>query len=86
MKIFSIDNCKHCEKLKRLLDADGIEYTDVNVTRGEAQKEFYKFTKIIGDNNVPVVVIGKRILAPHHSFLTIQDCYEIIVKLIESDT
>jgi glutaredoxin len=82
MKIFSIDNCKHCDKLKGLLDADGIEYTDINVSRGEAQQEFYPFTKLTGNNNVPVVVIGKQVLAPNHSFKTIDECYEIILSFI----
>jgi len=82
MKIFTLPNCTYCDKLKGMLDADGYEYTELNLINPNIEKEFEKVSKITGNDKVPTVLVGKTILSPGHSFNTIEECYQIILKFI----
>lgn len=82
MKIFSLPNCIYCDKLKGMLDADGIEYTDLNLNNPKVEEQFNKISVVTGNDNVPTVLVGKQILSPGVSFKTIDECYQIILKFI----
>lgn len=87
MVIYSSNNCEYCTKLKDMLDAGGIEYTNKDVDTPEGHNEFYFVTKISGNTNIPTIVVPsqgkKQILSPKVSFNSIKECYETILKLIQ---
>lgn len=81
MKIYSVDGCKYCDKLKNMLDAGGYKYVDANLKIWKYKHEFEFIEKTTGNEDVPLVQMGKTILVPNKSFKTIDQCYEIICKL-----
>lgn len=82
MKIFSLPNCSYCDKLKGMLDADGIEYTELKLIDPKVEEQFKKISAKTGNDNVPTVLVAKQILSPGVSFKTIDECYQIILKFI----
>lgn len=85
MKIFSIDNCPHCEKLKKLLDDGDFKYSDYNLSDEVNQKKFEPIAKITGGIALPTILVDKKILAPGKSFRTIDECYKIICSIYDKD-
>lgn len=82
MEIFTLTNCSYCDKLKGMLDADGYEYTTLNLEEPDVEEKFKKISKITGNDKVPTVLVGKSILSPGLSFTTIDECYKIILTFI----
>ena len=53
--VFSFDECPYCQKLKRYLDARGVEYEVRDIELDETARE--ECEKISGDLTVPVTTI-----------------------------
>lgn len=82
IKIYVIPECKYCDKLKGLLDGEGIEYEVLDISDEKNHEIFEKLSNIGKSDSVPLITIGKHILAPNVSFHTIDQAFEIIKKLI----
>jgi glutaredoxin len=80
IRIYTVDNCPYCTTLKNFLDADGIEYEEVNVGWEENQREFQQVYEITKSDNVPTIKIGKQLFAPNVSFQSIKEAYILVKK------
>ncbi len=58
VKVFSFQSCPFCEKLKRYLDARGVEYEVRDIELDETARE--ECEKISGDLAVPVTTIDGK--------------------------
>ena len=58
VKVFSFQSCPYCEKLKRYLDARGVEYEVRDIELDETARE--ECEKISGDLAVPVTTIDGK--------------------------
>ena len=56
--VFSFDECPYCQKLKRYLDARGVEYEVRDIELDETARE--ECEKISGDLAVPVTTIDGK--------------------------
>lgn len=81
LRIYTMEFCPYCKKLKDLLDGDGIEYTEINVDLPENEKEFTKLVEFANDSSVPMVIVGKNVLVPEKAFNTIDECFDLIKRL-----
>lgn len=82
IKIYTIENCPYCNKLKELLEKENIEFNDVNVDLTENEPEFRELIKITKSNNVPTIIVGKNILVADISFKTIVECIDLIKSVL----
>jgi glutaredoxin len=82
VKLYVIPECQYCDKLKGLLENDGISYEVLDITNEENHEMYEKLSKIGKTDSVPLIIVGKHILSPDVSFKTINQAFEIIKKLI----
>ncbi|WP_110954639.1 glutaredoxin domain-containing protein [Anaerosinus massiliensis] len=60
VKVYSIPNCPWCQKLKKYLSLNNIDFTEVNVEDDEAGRdELFALTNQL---NVPVAQIEKNVV------------------------
>jgi glutaredoxin len=86
IKVYTIPACPFCSKLKDLLDADKIEYEAVDVSLDEHEKEFDEMMKLSGSESVPMVTVGKNLLAPDVNFSSIEQAVKLIKYIQENET
>jgi glutaredoxin len=84
VKLYGFEDCPYCQELKGMYDENGIEYTYVDVTLDENEKETNKVFELTGDESVPVVLVNKTLLAPDSSFKTIGQAYELTLKFLNT--
>lgn len=60
VKIYSIPTCPYCNKAKDYFNSKSIEYTDINVSEDEKEKE--EMIKKSGQQSVPVIDINGEII------------------------
>lgn len=82
VKVYSIDGCPYCEELKELLTKENIEFTNVNVDKPENEPEYKAIYEVAKSDDVPLVRIGKRLLVPHVSFMSIEEAVELVKKFL----
>jgi glutaredoxin len=82
VRLYGFDGCPYCQELKGLYDENGINYTYVDVTLEEHERECEKLFKIAGEESVPVVLVNKTVLAPEKSFKNIKEAYELTLKFL----
>ena len=58
VQVFSFQSCPYCEKLKRYLDARGVEYEVRDIELDDTARE--ECEKISGDLAVPVTTIDGK--------------------------
>ena len=80
--IYSIPECPYCNELKTLLNADGIEFKDVNVNLAENEDEYNSLHEITKSDDVPIVRVGKQLLVPNVSFHSIQEAVDLTKKFL----
>ena len=68
-------NCPYCDELKELLTKENIEFTDVDINLPENKEEADMVFKITKVDSVPIVKVGKQLLAPDVSFTSIEDAF-----------
>lgn len=56
IKVYSIDNCPWCKKVKTYLNQKGVEYQEINVEDDE--NGFADMIKLSNQRNVPVIEIN----------------------------
>lgn len=78
VKIYSIDGCPYCEELKELLTKENVEFIDVNVDKTENESEYKTIYEVAKSDDVPLIRVGKRLLVPHVSFMSIQEAVDLI--------
>ena len=73
VKIFSMKGCPHCDNLKNESDIDFVE-VDVD----ENEKLYDAFSKKVGNDLLPAVLIDKTAFLPDKSFNTIDEAVKQI--------
>lgn len=85
INVYTIPNCPYCTKLKDLLNSEEIPYDifDVSVDNEEV---FEQLCELSGSESVPMVTVGKHLLAPDVNFHTIEDAFKLIKHIIENES
>lgn len=60
IKIYSVEWCGPCNKLKRYLDSKGVNYEVVTVEDGKADRE--EVLKVSGQRSVPVMTVNDKVI------------------------
>ena len=55
----SVPPCDFCDKAKALLDSQGIEYTEYDLSANEGSIELFK---ILGYKTIPVITNGDKVI------------------------
>jgi len=82
VRVYTMEGCPYCDKLKGLLKDDDIEFKEIDINDKKYKLEFNKIMEISGADSVPIVIVKKKILIPEKSFMTIEEGFEIIKKLL----
>lgn len=72
-----MNNCPYCEELKDLLDGENIEYVSVDINEKENKEEVDTVFNITKVDSVPIIRVGKQLLAPDVSFSSIKEAFEL---------
>lgn len=83
VKVFTIESCPYCKTIKSKLDAEGIEYKEVDADENE--ETFEKLSEKAGSDNVPMVVVNKKLLVPDVSFTTIDNAVEQVKNILSEE-
>ena len=60
MIVYTTDPCSFCSRVKQLLDARGVEYTEINMARDAAGRQ--ELVQQTGMMSFPQVVIGGQLI------------------------
>lgn len=60
IKIYSVEWCGPCNKLKRYLDSKGVKYEVVTVEDGKEDRE--EVLKVSGQRSVPVMTVNNKVI------------------------
>ena len=60
MIVYTTDPCSFCSRVKQLLDARGVEYTEINMARDAAGRQ--ELVQKTGMMSFPQVVISGRLI------------------------
>lgn len=82
-KIFTLNTCSYCHELKKKLGDEGIDYDEYDAD--EYEDLFFKLSDKADSDQVPMVVVGKKLLAPEVSFKTIDEAVTYIKKFLEQN-
>jgi glutaredoxin len=66
-----------------MLDENNYQYKLVDVETEVGKRSFEKIITITKSDHIPVVAVNSKILAPGHSFKTIDECFGLIQELVE---
>jgi glutaredoxin 3 len=58
--VYTTDPCSFCSRVKQLLDARGVEYTEINMARDAAGRQ--ELVQKTGMMSFPQVVIGDQLI------------------------
>lgn len=76
-----MENCPYCTELKDLLTGEGIEFMEVDINKPENKEESDMIFKATDVDSVPIVRVGKNLLAPDVSFTSIEEAFELTKQL-----
>lgn len=79
-----MENCPYCKELKDLLDAEGLNYEEVDIHKEENKEESDTVFKVTKVDSVPIVRVGNQLLAPEVSFFSIQEAFDLTKKFYEA--
>lgn len=82
VRLYGFENCPYCKELRGLLESGEVDYTYVDVTLSENEQESNRIFKIAGEETVPIVLVGKKVLVPDKSFRTISEAYDLTKKFL----
>lgn len=60
IKVYSVNWCGPCNKLKKYLEKVGVKYETIEVA--DAKEDRYEVLKVSGQRSVPVAVIGEEVI------------------------
>lgn len=69
-------------ELKTLLETEGIEFTNVNVSLDENEGEYMKIYNHTHSDDVPIIRVNKTLLVPNKSFSTMNEAVELVKKFL----
>ncbi len=82
VRIYSIPQCPYCTELKTILESEGIDFIDIDVSLDENEKEYNQLHEITKSDDVPIVKVGKQILVPNVSFTSIRQAADLTKKFL----
>lgn len=83
VKVFSMNGCPHCEKLKNKLTENKIDFIVLDI---DENKELYDaFSKKVDNEYLPSILIGKTAFVPERSFNTIDEAVSLVKKHLLQD-
>jgi len=82
IEVYSMQNCPYCEELKGLLKGEDIEFTEVDINDPANKEESDMVFKITKVDSVPIVKVGKQLLAPDVSFTSIKDAFDLTKRFM----
>ena len=71
--VFTIKNCPYCEKLKKSLNENNIEFTEISDTNPKNEKHFVQLVALTKSEMMPTIIVGNDIFVPNVSFKTIDE-------------
>jgi thioredoxin reductase (NADPH) len=74
LKIYSKDNCPHCDSAKQFLEAKNIDFESVNIEKDSEAKDFLVSE---GHRSVPQIYKGSE--------LFVEGGYSALIKLTEDE-
>lgn len=80
LKLYTLNNCVHCNELKTLLQNDNLEYQEIDVDLPENEEDYLKIYRLTKSDDVPIIIVNKMVLVPNISFKTIIEAVELIKK------
>lgn len=83
IKIFTIESCPYCKTLKNKLNAEGIEYKEYDAD--EHEDSFEKLSQKADSDNVPMIVVNKKLLVPEISFNTIDQAVSKVKNILDKE-
>jgi glutaredoxin len=87
VRIYTIDGCPYCEEIKEKLTNENIEFLSVPVDKPENEAEYKAIHEITKSDDVPLIRVGKRLLVPHVSFLSIDEAVQLVKNFVnETET
>lgn len=84
VRLYTIKECPYCTELKLSLNEMDIPFVEIDVNLPQHEAEFKTLMTKTGSDDVPVVVIDKKILAPNHSFTSIKQLINMVSDLYNS--
>lgn len=84
VRLYGFEGCPYCDELKGMYDENNINYTFVDVTLKEHERESNKIFELTKEDSVPIVLVNKTILAPDSSFKSIKEAYDLTMKFLNS--
>ena len=82
--LYGFDECPYCDKLKDKYNEGNIKYDYVNINTYDG-KELKKLFTIAKTDSVPIILINKSILSPEISFKSIDEAYNLTIKILDNN-
>lgn len=80
IKVFTMKGCPHCVNLKTKLKENNIDFIELDIDENE--KMYDDFSKKVGNEFLPAVLVGKTAYVPEKSFKTIDQAVELVKEHI----
>jgi glutaredoxin len=84
LRVFGFDECPYCLELKNKLKNNGIEFTYYDIDSENGEKEYNLILKHCESEYLPLIVVDYNILTADKSFSSIDEAYDLIVKLLKT--
>jgi len=81
VRVFSMKGCPHCDNLKNQLKENNIKFTEIDVDENEEM--YNRFSKIVENEFLPAILIGKNAFVPDRSFNTINEAVDLVKKHLQ---
>ena len=81
--VFSMQGCPHCDNLKKQLKESNIDFKEIDTDAKENEVLYESFSKKVGSDFLPAVIIGKKAFLPDKSFKTIDDGVNMIKEYLQ---
>lgn len=85
IKIYTMEGCTFCTKLKKLLNDNNLKYVEFDIHKKENEEMFEKLMEISKCESVPMITINQHLLAPDINFNSIENALEIIKHIINNE-
>jgi len=86
INVYTIPECPFCTKLKGLLSDAELVFNEYNIYEDEYEEIFEKLMELSGSDSVPMVTVGKHLLAPDVNFNSIEQAIELIQHIIKVES
>ena len=66
LKVYSQQNCKYCENIKKVLEENKFEFETVEID--DSREEWNELTRIVGMGMTPTIKFGEEVWVPSRDF------------------